>query len=49
MTAIPPHRHASGLAFVLALLIVSGRIDAAHCQLVRLTSWIVLQQGAGRE
>jgi hypothetical protein len=36
-TMTPPHR--------IPLHLTLGRHGAAHCELVRLTSWIVLQQG----
>lgn len=49
MKSIPPHRVASALGLFAALHILRGRPDMAECEIVKLTTWIVLQRGAGRE
>jgi len=48
MKPIPPHRIALAHAFFAALHLSIGRADMAEMEIVKLTSWIVLQQGAGR-
>lgn len=48
MTSIPPHRVALARAFMAGLLLSLGRIAMAECEVVSLTTWIVLQRGAGR-
>lgn len=49
MKSIPPHRIALAHGFIAGLHLSRGRADMAEIEVFKLTSWIVLQQGAGRE
>jgi hypothetical protein len=49
MTTIPPHRVASAHGFLVGFYARLGRGDLCECELVKLTTWIVLQRGVGRE
>lgn len=49
MKSIPPHRVALNHGLVAAIYLARGRADLAEMEIVKLTSWIVLQRGAGSE
>lgn len=48
MKSIPPHRVALNHGLVAAIYLARGRADLAEMEIVKLTSWIVLQRGAER-